>query len=105
MGENKENIENILEKLTIITDAANQLFPEGKSILVYELNDENFREVQKNFREIDKNKLRFKIEISDREIVFINTKLGYYQSCCNYLTALAKWEKAIGRKGQNISKN
>jgi hypothetical protein len=75
MGETEKNINDILEKLVIVTDAANNIFPEGKTILVYELDDDNFKDVQKNFRKIDNNRLRFKIEISGTEIVFINNKI------------------------------
>ena len=75
MGETEKNINDILEKLVIVTDAANNIFPSGKTILVYELDNEDFKEVQKNFRKIDSNRLRFKIEISGTEIVFINNKI------------------------------
>lgn len=75
MGEDKKNINDILEKLLVVTEAANEIFPEGKPILVYELNDQDFKKVQSNFRKIDINKLRFKIDISGTEIVFVNTKV------------------------------
>jgi hypothetical protein len=75
MGKNKKNIDDILEKLTIVTEAANDIFPKGKTILVYELNDEDFKEIQGNFRQIDNSRFRFKIDISDSEIVFINNKI------------------------------
>lgn len=75
MAENKKNIEDILEKLNLITEAAEELFPNSKQILIFELNNEDFKEIQKNFREIDKNKLRFKIDISGKEIVFINNEI------------------------------
>jgi hypothetical protein len=75
MGENKKNIEDILEKLTLVTEAAQDIFPEGKTILIYELDNVDFKKMQENFRKIDINKLRFKIEISGNEIVFINNKI------------------------------
>lgn len=75
MGEDEKNINDILEKLLVVTEAANEIFPGGKPILVYELNDQDFKKVQSNFRKIDINKLRFKIDISGTEIVFVNTKV------------------------------
>lgn len=75
MAENKKNIEDILEKLNLITDAAEELFPNSKQILIYELDETDFKEVQKNFREIDNTKMRFKIDISGKEIVFINNEI------------------------------
>lgn len=75
MAENEKNIEDILEKLTLITEAAEELFPNSKQVLIYELDVKDFKEVQKNFREIDNTKMRFKIDISGKEIVFINNEI------------------------------
>ena len=75
MAEDKKNIEDILEKLNLITEAAEELFPNSKQILIFELNDDDFKSIQKNFRKIDKNKMRFKIDISGKEIVFINNEI------------------------------
>ena len=71
MEENQESIVGIMEKLAMITDAAQSLFPDGKTAIVFELAEFDFREVQKNFREIDKGYNRFKIDISGVEIMFI----------------------------------
>ena len=71
MEENKESVIGIMEKLAMITDATQSLFPYGKSVIVFELGEKDFKEVQKNFREIDKNFTKFKVDISDVEVIFI----------------------------------
>ena len=71
MEENQESIVGVMEKLAMITDAAQSLFPDGKTAIVFELAEVDFREVQKNFREIDKGYNRFKVDISGVEVIFI----------------------------------
>jgi len=71
MEENKESIVGIMEKLAMITDATQSLFPDGKTAIVFELPEVDFKEVQKNFREIDSKYTKFKIDLSGVEIIFI----------------------------------
>lgn len=71
MEENTKSDTGILEKLAMITDATQQLFPEGKSLVLFELDEQDFKDVQKYFRKIDKNHKRFVIDISGVEVVFI----------------------------------
>lgn len=72
MGENQESTTNVIENLALITDAMQNMFPEGKIICVYELKDEDFKKVQENFRKIDHQHKRFSIDISGLEHVFIH---------------------------------
>jgi hypothetical protein len=99
MAENKKNIEDILEKLTLITEAAEELFPDSKQILIFELNNEDFKEIQKNFREIDNNKLRFKIDISGKEIVFINNEIYKTKEEEVIEKKVSFWKRLFFRKG------
>jgi hypothetical protein len=71
MEENKESVIGVMEKLAMITDATQSLFPNGKSVIVFELPENDFIEVQKNFREIDRDFTKFKIDISGVELIFI----------------------------------
>ena len=43
MEEDKKSVDGVLENLALITDAMQTLFPEGKMICVFELNDEDFK--------------------------------------------------------------
>ena len=71
MGENQKSIDGVLEKLALITDATQELFPDGKSLILFELNEDDFKKVQNNFRRIDITHKRFTVDISGVEVVFI----------------------------------
>ena len=81
MEENKKSFNGILEKLALITDATEQLFPYGKSLIIFELNNQDFNDVRKNFRQIDKNYKKFTVDISGVEVLFINE--GYLDEIMN----------------------
>ena len=71
MEENYKSVDGIIEKLALISDAVDSLFPEGKSAVVFQLKTEDFKKVQNNFREVDKNHKQFKIDISGIEFIFL----------------------------------
>ena len=72
MEENKESVIGVIEKLALVTDGLQNIFPEWKVICVYELNEDDFKKVQENFRKIDHLHKRFSIDISGIEHVFIH---------------------------------
>jgi hypothetical protein len=71
MEENYKSVDGVIEKLAIISEAVETLFPEGKSAVVFQLNNEDFKKVQSNFREIDRTHKKFKIDISGVEFIFL----------------------------------
>ena len=71
MAENQKSIDGIIEKLAMIVDASDELFPNGKMLLAFELKEVEFKKVQENFREIDKSFKQFKIEMSGNDIMFL----------------------------------
>lgn len=71
MGEDQKSIDGVMEKLALITDAAQTLFPNSKSVIVFELNYQDFKKVQDNFREVDRGHNQFKVDLSGVEIIFI----------------------------------
>jgi hypothetical protein len=71
MAENQKSIDGIIEKLAMIVDAADELFPNGKMLLAFELKEVEFKKVQENFRDIDKGYKQFKIEMSGNDIMFL----------------------------------
>jgi hypothetical protein len=72
MAEDKISVGGILEKLALITDGCQNLFPKGNVIMVFELEGEDFTKVQQNFRQIDHYHKKFTINISEVELVFIH---------------------------------
>jgi hypothetical protein len=71
MAENQKSIDGIIEKLALIADATDSLFPEGRKAVVFELKRPYFKKVQNNFRDIDKLHKQFKIDISGVEFIFL----------------------------------
>lgn len=51
MDENKKSIDGVIEKLALITDAMQTMFPNGKSMMAFELAHIDFKRIQKNFRD------------------------------------------------------
>lgn len=75
MAENKKSIDGIIEKLALIAEASDDLFPNGKKAIVFELKREDFKKVQTNFRQIDHSHKQFKIDISGVEFIFLLDEL------------------------------
>jgi hypothetical protein len=71
MAEDQKSIDGVIENLALITDATQTLFPNGKSVIIFELQYDDFKKVQSNFRQIDQGYNQFKIDLSGVEVVFI----------------------------------
>jgi len=71
MAENKNSFEDSLANLALIVDGTQKLFPRSKSVLIYELNQDDFNYVKSNFRNLKIDDTQIKIDISGTEIVFI----------------------------------
>jgi hypothetical protein len=71
MAENQKSIDGIIEKLALIADGLEELFPEGTIAVALELKNDEFKKVQKNFRTIDHSHKQFKIDLSGVEFMFL----------------------------------
>ena len=71
MEENTKSIDGIVEKLAMIVEATETLFPDGKMAVLFALNETDFKRVQENFREVDRGHKQFKIDISGTEFIFL----------------------------------
>jgi hypothetical protein len=71
MAENKDSFENVLTNLALITDGVQSLYPNSKSVLIYELNQTDFSKVRVNFKNIKLDETQIKLEISGTEVIFI----------------------------------
>jgi len=70
MAENK-SIDGIIEKLALVADGLQTLFPDGTMAIAMELNYDDYKKVQKNFRDIDRDFKQFKIDMSGVEFMFL----------------------------------
>lgn len=71
MEENKKNDLGDLEKLAILSDSFMDLFPNGKTLVVFELNDEDYKRVMNHFRQIDHHHKQFTVEVSGVDFHFM----------------------------------
>jgi len=71
MAENQESIYGLIERLAIVSDAVGSLFPNGKTMLVFELNKDDFEMSKSNFKNNDKTITQFKVDISGIEFIFL----------------------------------
>ena len=72
MAENQESATDIIQELALVTDALQTMFPDGKIICVYELNDNDFSKVQ-TFMEPEKTPV---IEEKKNFISSVKTKIS-----------------------------
>jgi len=70
MAENK-SIDGIIEKLALVADGLQTLFPEGTMAVAMELKYDDYKNVQKNFRDVDRDFKQFKIDMSGVEFMFL----------------------------------
>ena len=71
MGENQKSVNGIIEKLALIADGLEELFPDGTIAVALELKDTELKKVRKNFRTIDHSHKQFKIDLSGVEFMFL----------------------------------
>lgn len=71
MAETEKNVIGVMEKLALISDATTTTFPDGKSAILFELNENDFKIVLGHFRKMDQGHKKFKIDMSGVEMVFI----------------------------------
>jgi hypothetical protein len=64
-----------MEKLAMVADALESIFPNGESSVLFTLGNEEFKSIQKHFREVDSGFKQFKIDISGIEMLFILDEL------------------------------
>ena len=71
MAEDKKSIDGVIEKLALIVDGVESLFPDGKVDVAIELGLTDYKKVQNNFRTIDHHHKQFMIEISNTQFMFL----------------------------------
>jgi len=70
MAETKNNDIGQIEKLALIADSVQSLFS-GKTTIVFELENDEYKTMINHFREIDRHHKQFSIDISGTEFYFI----------------------------------
>lgn len=103
MAENKKSIDGVIEKLALITDGIQTLFPDGKTAVVMELKKEEYKKLQSNFRTIDSVHNQFKIDVSGVEFVFVLENSLKTVETVEEEPKRTIWDKLFFRKGSKPS--
>ena len=71
MAETDKSFDGIIEKLALVADGLQTLFPDGVMAVAMELKYDDYKKVQKNFRDVDRDFKQFKIDMSGVEFMFL----------------------------------
>lgn len=71
MDQNQKSSDGYLEKIAMITDAIENVFPNAQSAIIFELEEKDFKTIRSFFRQINPKEVRFKIDISGVEVIFM----------------------------------
>ena len=71
MAKNNKGVNELVQKLAVLSDSADKLFPNGKKIFVFELKQNDFQSAKVQFDIMNTNIKRFNVDISGVEVVFI----------------------------------
>lgn len=74
MAKTKEGINGMIEKLALVSENVGNMFPNGKSVVVYSLNKTDFDFVKMQINNFSDNN-QFKIDISGIEFIFLRDEL------------------------------
>ena len=75
MEKNTEVVYRVIEKMALVSDAIDNLYPKARKVVVFELNKEEFEKSKKDFNNIGTDLKQFKIDISGVEFIFILDEL------------------------------
>lgn len=75
MEKNNQGINGLIEKLAILSEEVRNVFPTGKSVVVYSLDDKDFNFVKAQVGNFDDKTNQFKIDISGMEFIFLKDEL------------------------------
>jgi hypothetical protein len=103
MEEDKKSIDGIIEKLALITDGIQTLFPDGKTVVVIEIDSKEYKKIQKNFRDVDSVYNQFKIDVSGVEFVFVLEDSLKIKDTTKEEPKRTIWDKLFFRKSSKTS--
>jgi hypothetical protein len=70
MAENKEGVNELIYKLANIADDLVKIYPQGRSVVVFSLSDDDFKNTKLQVGDFSKTE-QFKIDISGTEFIFL----------------------------------
>lgn len=75
MAETEENNIGLITKIALLADAVENIFPEGKGVVVFELKNDDFETARKELLVPNPDEKQFKIDMSGTEFIFLKHEL------------------------------
>jgi hypothetical protein len=75
MEQNKEGVNGIIQKFAMLSEGLAEMFPNGKSVVVFSLNNEDFNFTKAQVNDFSQDTKQFKIDISGVEFIFLRDEL------------------------------
>ncbi len=75
MAENNEGVNRMMEKFALLADAMENIYPQGRGVVVFELNEDDFNLTQKEMLIPTNVSSQFKVDISGPEFIFLKREL------------------------------
>ena len=74
MAKNNEGVNRLIAELAVVADKLGDIFPGGKSVVVFSLNNQDLGNVKLQLNDFTPTN-QFKIDISGIEFIFLNDAL------------------------------
>jgi hypothetical protein len=74
MAKTKEGVNGLIEKFAELSDEISKIYPNGKSVVVFSLTDDDYFSTRAQVNDFTSND-QFKIDISGIEFIFLREKL------------------------------
>jgi len=75
MEQNKEGVNGVIQKFAMLSEAVSEMYPNGKSVVVFSLNENDFNFTKMQVNDLNNDTTQFKIDISGVEFIFLRDEL------------------------------
>lgn len=75
MAKNNKGVNELASRLAVLSDSVDKFFPNGKKMIVFELNQNDFQNAKIQFGMTTNDVKRFNVDMSGIEIIFIEDGL------------------------------
>lgn len=75
MEKTKDDVNGLLAQFALVSNSLYDIFPNGKSVVVFSLNKEDFDFAKAQVNNLNKDNTQFKVDISGIEFIFLRDEL------------------------------
>jgi hypothetical protein len=75
MAKIKDDVNGLLQQFALVSDSLGEIFPKGKSVVVFSLDKEDFEYAKAQVNNLNRDNTQFKIDMSGIEFIFLRDEL------------------------------